>query len=370
MREMARKVQWDTDWEGVHGFNDTAAELTAAFHPEGRAAGVSHFDKRSKADDWWELTREGYRAGTTLVLVLPSFKTWGLTDAKMRDYALSHLRIIPGAIEALTYVSKMMLVFVVSTTYSICMVPVVEMAGIPKENLYCTQMSLDRYQFSPSEIRRIEQLDQEIAKMPKMDWPKGASTEADLSPEMREIARRLDQIFWREDGELMKMEAYRQMIAEIKIIGGPGKAEAIQDSCRRTGNSLAQTAFADDSITGRKGLKLVRKNGGLALSVNGNRYAVEEAEIVCLLDNALPLAVILFEFSQTGKEGVQKLIRSWRWPVIDNLGLGRNLIERLHQVYPADLPQVEMATKANLDRLIKQSEDYRVEIRGAVGKLG
>jgi energy-converting hydrogenase A subunit R len=362
--------QWTTDWEGVHGFNDAAAELTASFHPEGQEAGVSHFDKRSKVDDWWELTREGYSAGTTLVLVLPSYKAWGLTDAKMREYALSNLRIIPGAIETLDYVSKMMPVFVISTTYSICMIPVVEMAGIPKENLYCTRLSLDRYQFGPSELRRIEQLDREISEMPKMDWSKGASTEADLSPEMREVARRLDQIYWREDGELMKMEAYRQMIKEIKVAGGPGKAEAIQDSCRRTGNSLAETAFTDDSITGRQGLRLVRENGGLPLSVNGNEYAVREAEIVSLLDNALPLAVLLTAFAQGGRGAVRRLVQNWNWSVVDNLGLEKALLEQLHQAYPGDLPQVEVVTEDNLDRLIKQSENYRVYIRGEVGKLG
>lgn len=64
------------------------------------------------------------------------------------------------------------------------------------------------------------------------------------------------------------------------------------------------------------------------------------------------------------------LIRNWRWSAINNLGLEHNLIEQLHQVYPGDLPQVKIATKANLDRLTRQSEDYRVYIRGEVGKLG
>ena len=362
--------QWNTDWEGVHGFNDTAAELTTAFHPGGREAGARHFDKLSRWDDWLGLTREGYRTGTTLVLVLPFYKAWGLTDAKMREYALSHLLIIPGAIETLAYVNRMMPIFVVSTTYSICMVPIVEMAGVPKQNLYCTQISLDRYQFSPAEIRQIERLTQEIAELPKMDWPRKAATDADLSPKMREVNRRLNQIFWREDGELMEMEAWRQMIGEIKVTGGPGKAEAIQDSCRRTGNTLAQTAFADDSITGVQGLELVRQSGGLAISVNGNRYAVKAAEIVCLLDNALPLAVLLTAFSQGEREAVMNLVQKWSWKAVASLGLDMALIEQLHRAYPDNLPQVEIVTEANLDRLTGESEAGRVRIRGEVGKLG
>ena len=362
--------QWNTDGEGVHWFNDIAAELTTDFHPGGPKAGAALFDKISKWDDWLGLTRKGYRTGTTLLMMLPFFKAWGLTDAKMREYAISHLRFIPGAIETLAYVNKIMPVFAVSTTYSVCVIPIAEMAGIPKENLYCTWMSLDRYQFSRPELQRIEQLTQEIADLPKMSWPEGASKDEDLSPEMRAVSHRLDQIFWRINGELLKMKVWRQMIREVKIAGGPGKAEAIKDSCKRTGCDLSKVAFADDSITDRQGLELVREAGGLPLSVNGNKYAVKAAEVVCLLDNALPLAVLLSTFSREGKEAVMTLVQNWSWPAIENLGLEKSLLERLHQIYPAELPQVEIATESNLDRLIKESEAYRIRIRGEVGKLG
>jgi predicted HAD superfamily phosphohydrolase len=186
---------------------------------------------------------------------------------------------------------------------------------------------------------------------------------------MQEVAKRMDGIFL-ENGELMNIPAYRQMVSEIKIAGGAGKVEAIQDSCRRTGNSLGGTAFTDDSITGRQGLRLVRKNDGLALSVNGNKYAVTEAEFICLLNNALPLAVLLFAFSRGGREAVRILVQNWKWSTIENLGLGDTLVEHLHQTYPGDLPQVEIVTKEKLFRQIKESEAYRTYIRGVVGKLG
>lgn len=359
--------QWNTDGEGVHWLNDIAAELVRDFHPDGHNTGANDFDKKSKYDDLLELTRPGHRAGTTLLFEMPSFIAWGLTDAKMGDYAAKNLRMIPGAIETLAYVSKIMPVFLISTTYSVCVIPIAKMAGIPAENLYCTWMSLDRYRFSPAEISQINQLNQEVAEMPKLDWPKDAPQ--NLSPEMREVAKRLDQIFL-EDGELMKMEAYRQMVKEIKVAGGVGKAEAIQDSCHRTGASLEETAFADDSITGRQGLRLVRENGGLTLSVNGNRYAVAEAEFVCLLNNALPLAALLFAFSCGGREAVIKLVQNWKWPTVENLGMDKAIINQLRQAYPRDLPQVEIVNQENLPRQIKESEDYRTYIRDAVGKLG
>jgi energy-converting hydrogenase A subunit R len=367
---MVQKVQWDTDGEGVHIFNDFAYELVREFHPDGKETGGSDFDKKSRYDDLLALTRPGHRAGTTLLFEIPSLLAWGCNNALAEDYTVKNLRMIPGAIETLAYVSKIMPVFLISTTYSVCVAPIAKKADIPVENLYCTWMSFDNYSLSTSEIRLINRLNQEIVTMPKLDWEKDQQTgKPILTKEMQGVAKRMDGIFL-EGGELMNIPAYCQMVSEIKIAGSAGKVEAIQDSCRRTGNSLRDTAFADDSITGLQGLRLVRENGGLALSVNGNKYAVEAAEFVCLLDNALPLIIILFEFSRRGKEGVQRLIRNWRWSIIDNLGLEHNLIERLHQIYPGDLPQAEIVTETNLDRLIRQSEKYRVDIRGKAGKLG
>lgn len=362
--------QWNTDGEGVHFFNDIAAELASMFHPDGKEAGGSDFDKKSKYDDLLELTRPGHRAGTTLLFEIPSLIAWGCNNALAEDYAVKNLRMIPGAIKTLAYVSKLMPVFLISTTYSVCVAPIAKMAGIPAENLYCTWMSFDRYSLSSSEIRLINRLNQEIATMPRLYWEKDEKTgKPILTKEMQEVAKRMDGIFL-ENGELMKIPAYRQMVSEIKIAGGVGKVEAIQDSCRRTGNSLRDTAFADDSITGLQGLRLVRENGGVTFAVNGNKYAVTEAEFTCLLNNALPLVALLSVFSLGGREAVRTLVQNWQWPTIENLGLGEILVDQLHQAYPGDLPQVEIVTKKNLARQIKESEEYRTYIRGAVGKLG
>lgn len=363
-------VQWNTDWEGVHGFNDAAAELTAAFHPKGQEVGADLFAKISKYDDWLALTRAGYRAGTTLVLLLPFFKTWGLTDGEMQRYARDHLRIIPGAIETLVYVNKIMPVFIVSTTYKACMLPVIMQAGVPEKNLYCTQVDLGEYHFWHHEIREIERYAERIAQMPKMEWPKGASRKEDLSPEIREVAKQLDEIFFGGKNGLTKFGTYCRMINGIEVIGGVGKAEAISQSQKRTGNALNQVAFTDDSITGARGLELVRKSGGLAISVNGNEYAVSAADIVCLLNNALPLAALLTVFARGGKKEVFRLVRNWSWKALKSTGFEKDLMDKLHQAYPVDLPQVEIMDRSELGRLIKQSEDYRVYIRGEIGKLG
>lgn len=368
--------QWNTDWEGVFGFNDMAFELTKEFHLKGRTAGEEFFTKISKVDDWWSLTRDGYHAGTTLVLILPFLKAWGVTDDKMRKYAADNLRLMPGTKETLSNLRKTMPVFVISTTYSNCMIPVAELASIPEENLYCTQVKLDSYQFSSKETQRIGELAEEIDDMPMLDWPDRVSREENLSQEMQKVAKRLYEIFWSES-ELMGMEAYRRMIEEIKVIGGPGKAEAIEDSCQKTGNSLFQTAYTGDSITDTPALTKVRENGGLAISVNGNRYAVRAADIACMLNHTIVLEILLSTFAKGGKDSVLELVRNWSWKAVEDFHLEENLITRLHQIFPEELPSVKIVPtvatmpKSPIESLVEESEAFRKHIRGEViGKLG
>lgn len=369
-----KNCQWNTDWEGVHGFNDMAMEITREFHPEGKKAGEEFFAKISKIDDWWALTKKGYRAGTTLVLILPFLKAWGVTDAKMQGYAASHLRLIPGSKNTLSSMRKIMPVFIVSTTLSPCMEPVIKMCGISKENLYCTQVSLDIYQFNRAEIRQIKRFEKEISKMPILDWPGNTAKESNLPQEMQKVARGFNQIFWKKAG-LMGMNAYQKMIKEIKIIGGPGKAEAVKDSCQRTGNPPSRVAYTGDSITDVQALKLVRENGGLAISANGNRYALGAAEIACMLEHTIILEVLLLAFAKGGKDLVINTVQNWSWQALERLNLEKSLfepkIEMIHLIYPKSLPRVEIVTEKSLDSLIEQSEAFRKYLRGEViGKLG
>ena len=46
-----------------------------------------------------------------------------------------------------------------------------------------------------------------------------------------------------------------------------------------SGTSLADVMYVGDSITDVEAFKLVRDNGGLSVSFNGNSYAVKNAEV-------------------------------------------------------------------------------------------
>src|SRR5665811_2094664 len=94
------------------------------------------------------------------------------------------------------------------------------------------------------------------------------------------------------------------LLQEVNPIGGPEKAKAVTDSLAQTKLTMSDTVYVGDSITDVQAFEAVRAGGGLAISFNGNRYAVNAAEVVVVADSAWPLAMLMAIFQLWGKEGV------------------------------------------------------------------
>jgi len=117
----------------------------------------------------------------------------------------------------------------------------------------------------------------------------------------------------------------------------------------------------------------VRQNGGMTVAFNGNRYAIEAAEVACLSHHPDILAIICQLFWEKGKQGVMEMIEDWRTggPLINQLISDpsfREAVMEKERKYPSHL---EVITEKNRFSLIKQSETFRGQVRGeAVGRLG
>ena len=145
-------------------------------------------------------------------------------------------------------------------------------------------------------------------------------------------------------------------------MGGKEKAKAVLNSLKKTGGILSDVMYVGDSITDVEALNLV-KEGGLAISFNGNAYALKAAELACLSPHTLPLEILAEVFCQEGKKGVLNLVK--KWPNT----LERKTKEKILTFKPS--PQLEITKESNLTDLIKKSEKMRKELRGEiVGKLG
>jgi len=354
-----------TDCEGPISKNDNAFELTSKFVPDGDR----FFVLVSKYDDVLAdvVKKPGYKAGDTLRLILPFLKAYDATDDKIRDFSVRNVLLVPGAKDTLTFVRKLMSSFIVSTSYEQYISSLCELTSFPFENTYCTRLNLDKYEIGEEETKRLRELREEMAAMPIIEIPKNADSVNDFAERDQATIHRLDEIFWQ---EIPKMESGR-MLREVNPVGGSEKARAVQDIVEKLGCSLDRVMYVGDSITDVPPLRLVRENGGLSVSFNGNDYSVRESKIAVLSGNTTVTSVLAEVFSRLGKEGVFRLVNEWDPYGLEKYCAVHELRGRMLMLYPDGFPQVEQVTDENMERLKRESSVFRKTVRGeAIGKLG
>ncbi len=179
--------------------------------------------------------------------------------------------------------------------------------------------------------------------------------------------RRLDEIFWE---EIAEMESGK-MLEDVNPVGGFEKARAVEDIVKKTGSSFRDVMYVGDSITDVEPFRLVREKGGLTVSFNGNRYAVREAEVAVLSSNTIVISILADAFGRLGKKRVVRLVEEWSYSALKRHDITFTMQKRITESYPQTLPQVEMITPNNKERLMKESSAFRKTVRGeAIGRLG
>jgi energy-converting hydrogenase A subunit R len=354
-----------SDCEGPISKNDNAFELSEHFIPKG----ASFFALVSKYDDVQAdvVKRTDYKAGDTLRLILPFLKAYGVTNEKIKKFSMKHILLVPSAKDTLHFINNLMPSFIVSTSYEQYIHALCSSVDFPCENVYCTVLDLDRYRISKKEVERLRQLREEITVMNMIDIPNGAVSVNDFSERDKKTIRRLDEIFWE---EIAEMESGR-MLKEVNPVGGFEKARAIEDIVEKMGSRLSDVMYVGDSITDVQSFQLVRQNGGLTVSFNGNRYAVREAEIAVLSNNTIITSILADAFSKFGKIHVVKLVEEWSYSALKRYSVTLTLRNCMVDLYPETLPQVERITSGNKERLMKESSAFRKTVRGeAIGRLG
>lgn len=364
MSKTSRRI-FISDCEGPISKNDNAFELAIHFIPHGD----SFFTLISRYDDILAdiVKKPGYKAGDTLKLILPFLKAYGATNHDIMEYSSKNVLLVPGAKHMLQYIKAVMPSFIVSTSYEQYMHALCSLIEFPFENVYCTQLDLDKYKLDEKEREQLTQLRIEMSALPMLEIPKNAKSLRDFPTQYQEAIKKLDEIFW---SEISKMEIGK-IFSEVNPVGGYEKAEAVQSITKQLGNRLSNVMYVGDSITDISAFQHVRREGGLTISFNGNEYAVREAEIAVLSENAVVTAILADTFNKFSKNGVLKLVEEWGFQAFRRYGVDPLLQEHALKLYKRQLPQVEIVTPDNKKRLMKESSAFRKTVRGeAVGKLG
>ncbi len=355
-----------SDCEGPISKNDNAFEITAHFVPNGDKL----FTLISKYDDVLAdvLKKPNYSAGSTLKLILPFLKAYGFTDRQMEEFSAQNLILIANSKDTLQHVRTIASAFIVSTSYEHYIKALCNAIDFPYENTYCTKLSIDKYSITEKEKLRLKEVAKEIAQMQMIVIPSTAKRIEDFSSTDQETIRRLDLIFWSEIADM----SLGKIFSDMTTVGGSQKAEAIEDAVEGLGAQLSDVMYVGDSITDVEAFQLVRDNGGLTVSFNGNNYAVRSAEIAVLSKNNIVTAIITDVFCKRGKQAALNLVENWNVQSLERNGvISLSLLDHLFSLYPQTLPKVQIITAKNMEHIAKESSEFRKKVRGeSIGRLG
>jgi energy-converting hydrogenase A subunit R len=237
----------------------------------------------------------------------------------------------------------------------------------PVGNTYCTRLDLDRYEVPPREAARLKAIKDEISSYPMIDIPDDAEFIQDFSEKSQAVIQRLDTLFWE---ELPGMTCGR-ILEDITPVGGEKKAKAVMEIVATLERDVSDVVYVGDSITDVQALQRVKEGGGVAISFNGNRYAVTNAEIAVLSDNAIVTSMLVDAFYRRGKKAVLELARRWRRGILKKDATSNSPIEAVLNQFPSALPQVQVVDEENVEELVWESSLFRKRVRGeAIGRLG
>jgi energy-converting hydrogenase A subunit R len=332
-----------TDLEGPVTKNDNAAEMCAAVVPDGEEL----FRRISLYDDYLAevINMPGYRAGDTLRLVLPFMMAYGLTQERMASFTSEGILMVPGADKALRTISQRGPAYIISTSYCQYVYAVCAAIGFPREQTFCTRVNLDDYAIPDGEVARVRKMASRIKARAPIELPALASGPDDLSEKDQATVVDMDEVFW----DLLPEMSVYSIVEEVSAVGGPEKATSIGKAARHEGVPMDQVIYVGDSITDVEAFRTVRREGGLAVSFNGNRWAVEEADLALVCPRAEPMLPLATAFMEGGREAVE----------------GKDWAEGFPDC------SSEWISNGDIEEVVEASERMRKDVRGeVVGRLG
>lgn len=292
---VTKKLFYITDCEGPITKNDIAFEICNEYLPEG----AKFYTNLSNYDDIlaYAEKRHNYRVGSTPKLILPFFVLFGITEKNIMEYSKNNLLLIKDIKEMLNRIKEFADIFIISTSYKIYIEELCKYLNFPIENTISTTINLKGYKISKEESAELAKIYDEILKMevPKLK---------DYDPQIHKtLVDKLNSFFW---DKICSMSICK--LLHVKTIGGKEKTNAI----KRITKDFKNTIYVGDSITDVDALRFINSKGGLAISFNGNRYAIENSDLALISNSAeiLAMAVISYFVIREKKKAIKFLIQS------------------------------------------------------------
>lgn len=346
------KKSFITDCEGPLTLNDNAFELANHFIDNGGEL----FKILSLYDDYLvdEVKKPNYKAGNTLLLILPFFLVENIKNKDMIEFSRNNIFTVSESKFLLDYLKERMNTYIVSTSYGQYIEALANYMDFPFENTFYTKVDVDALDITDGEISKIIEFKDQILE----------------NPEDYEL---FDSIFF---NEIPKMGFYN-LIKEVDVIGGEGKKLAIDKIIDIDSIDINEILYIGDSITDVEPLRFARDHDGISISFNGNIYPLKEAEIAIISPSAITTAVIANIYADNDKKVVLDFINDYNdennlEELFKKYDIDYNVKEEFFKVFENyDKPIIKIVNQENFDEILEASTKMRNEIRGQdIGGLG
>ncbi|MCS7280025.1 MAG: hypothetical protein NZ583_00130 [Desulfobacterota bacterium] len=286
-----------TDCEGPVTKNDNAYEVADHFIKNGG----NLFTLLSAFDDYLGLFGgiKNYRYGSTLKYLFPFLKAAGIKDAHLREFSRNTLLVTPQVKETLAKIRQKMDVYMISTSYEHYIAEVTEYLKLEKDKVFSTKMSLDSYVMDRREKEIIETYKEKILELSPIKWDE----QGNLMGDSFETVRILKEFFF----DVIPTLPIFPFMESIVPVGGVEKKRVLDEIIRSLDIPYKNVVYVGDSITDSEPFEYLREKGGITLSFNGNRYAIDRAEYVVISEDARILSEIVEAYCSLGKEGLKNL---------------------------------------------------------------
>jgi len=360
----------NSDWEGPWVTADHAFDIMR----KGIKKGDRLFEIISAYDDYlaYIVKKPDYEPGDTLRLIAPFLIAFDLDDRFLVDKAKDNANFIAGSIEALKLLARRYTLNIISTSYHQYVHYSTSLAGIPVENTYCTWFDIDEYAHDIPDADKdmVKEMAVTIMAMPDLNIDMDTRLQ-EMDSNTAGYIQQMDHFFW----NVLPATGFSTVLNEVQPVGGIRKYEAVIHALQKEGLDLARSATIGDSITDWKMLKATKDAGGLALSFNGNEYAVSNCNVAVMSENCMVTALLVDLFEKGGLDAVEALTSDWGWGSIEKMH-GKGLVEdtiynAFKNAYAADLPVAVWVEPQNLENTIITSKRLRKSVRGMqIGSLG
>lgn len=290
---MSRKL-YITHCEGPVSQNDSIRELCENFIPQGGQL----FRLFSQFDDYLAKVEKvtGNKWGHAPLYILPFFKAAGVTDRAIRDFFLTHTAIMKGASESLASIREIMDIYMVSTSYSHFTNEIARHTGIEPASVFSTSISFDSYDMTDQERNIFINHQHLLSQLPPIIWDETGAVHPETQFSVDSIKSFLFE-------QLPALSVYKWMGA-AKAVRHVEKAGTILDIARQKGVPLSDVMYVGGNTSDIEALALVKNNGGLAVSFNGNYAAIMNAEYIVISRETDILRELASTFDASGKKDI------------------------------------------------------------------